>query len=137
MPVTPEGVQNISLRHFDREEVMLTMGLGSDVHEGIVHSVESSEEAWVVVINGDHQAYFGVTSIGGIWFLGTSKIFQTPDLVPVFQIITDVFLDMWLERYGSLWNATLTKNITAVKWLESKGFLLDNCGEWTKFRKDA
>lgn len=132
-PVTASEVEGISLRPHDEKELLFDL-TDCDCRTGLADSVEMSEEAFVVEMNGKPEAYFGVTENGSIWWLSTWLPLEVgPE---VFQTLTDLFLDMWLEKYGVLWNSTLTENTVSIAWLESKGFTLEPNGEWTKFWKE-
>lgn len=126
--VVPEDVVEINLREQDALELELT------VPGGIRECVEHSEEAWTVLIDGDPEAYFGVTDQGVIWYLSSWKPFMVA--VETFQILTDIFLDRWLHKYKNIWNTTLTENTVAIKWLKSKGFQTEDYGKWTMFWKE-
>ena len=126
--VNPEDVVEINLRDLDALELKLT------VPGGIRECAEHSEETWTVLIDGDPEAYFGVTEQGVVWYLSSWMPFGVS--VELFQEITDIFLDRWLHQYKNIWNTTLTANIVALEWLKSKGFQTEDHGKWTMFWKE-
>ena len=133
-PVDPTEVQAIELRPLDKKELLaagVAPGL-DDVKLELRTCVEESNEAYVVEIQGRHEAYFGVAEDGVVWWLSSYAPFQIGS--SVFQALTNLFLDLWQRQYDRIYNVTLTENITALEWLRSKGFTTEpDEGGWTYF----
>ncbi len=112
-----------NLRHSDREELALSLGL--DPEGATVMSVEKSVIAWAALKEGRAIAVFGVgpypgqQRVGVVWFLATPEV---ADYAVQFVKTGRYYVRLMGRIYPRLVNAVYTKNLRSRRWLRALGF---------------
>ena len=111
------------LREADRKEMWSAFRLMPEA--GVTKSIRNSERAFVVELEGEAVAVFGVMLIsligrrGSIWLLGTDKIDR---FCITFGRYTKAFVDSFLMEWESLENWVHEENRKSILWLKMAGF---------------
>ena len=110
------------LRKADIEEVKASSGLSP--LESLRYSIAHSEECWVLEIDNNPIAIFGVgaTQLFNIpWMLGTNGIDRYPK---EFMKTSYEVVATWFQKYPLLMNFVDARNTVAIRWLIRIGFKL-------------
>lgn len=130
-PVRPLEVEPVVLRQLDYKELMSRPY--PTVASGLCHAVEVSDEAFGVYLDDEPEGYFGVRE-GQIWYLSSEEVFQRAK--GYFLLTASVFMDVWLDHYGKIYNWTLKENTRSLRWLRRENFKFDPQGDWVYFWKE-
>lgn len=117
-----------NMRKADADELRALLGV--EPKEGLIYSIEHSEEVWTGLADGMPACIFGITDCTDenddytsalIWTLGTEQFFKYTKQT---CLLTSRVFDSWLEKYDLLFNYIWEGNKKHQNWLKRMGFII-------------
>lgn len=126
-PSQPEDIDAIAPRMRDADKVEVMASAGRTPREALLESLDGSEVALTVVIDGIPEIMLGVATISAVtgtgcpWLLGTDAVKKH---YREFLRQSPVFLKRLSHGYTRLVNIVDDRNTLSKRWLQWLGFTL-------------
>lgn len=131
VPATPGHINQMAprVRQCDQDELWAQTHMRAKDALNAAINIKYSE-SFACILNGVVVAVFGIVkseanavtpaeNAGILWLIGTDDIYENKDL---FHKHTAEWLSIFRSRYDHISNWVDSRNMAAVKWIESVGF---------------